>query len=148
MTVRITTVCLGNICRSPIAQAVLAEELADLGVVVDSMGTGGWHVGADADPRARAALRRAGYELEHAARQATAGELAGSEIVLAMDQQNLADLHAMGVQAALIRSFDPAAGDLDVPDPYYGTEDDFDEVVAMIRATVPGLRAHVIATRT
>jgi protein-tyrosine phosphatase len=86
--------------------------------------------------------------LEHAARQATAGELAGSEIVLAMDQQNLADLHAMGVQAALIRSFDPAAGDLDVPDPYYGTEDDFDEVVAMIRATVPGLRAHVIATRT
>ena len=61
MTLRVTTVCLGNICRSPIAAAVLASELADLDVEVDSMGTGHWHIGQDADPRALDALARAGY---------------------------------------------------------------------------------------
>lgn len=143
MTARITAVCLGNICRSPIAAAVLAEELADLDVVVDSMGTGGWHVGEDADPRARAALQRAGYDLEHSARQATAAALAGADLVLAMDAANLRELRRMGVDAVLIRSFDPAADDAEVPDPYYGSAADFDEVVAMVRASVPGLRAHL-----
>ncbi len=145
MTIRITTVCLGNICRSPIAAAVLAEELADLDVEVDSMGTGGWHVGQNADPRARAALTRAGYELEHSARQASGVALADSDLVLAMDSSNRSDLARMGVEAVLIRSFDPAADDLEVPDPYYGSASDFDEVVTMIQATVPGIRAHVTA---
>lgn len=143
MTIRVTTVCLGNICRSPIAAAVLAEELADLGVVVDSMGTGGWHIGEDADPRARAALNRAGYDLSHSARQASGAALSDADLVLAMDAANLRDLRRMGVDAVLIRSFDPAAEDSEVPDPYYGSEADFDEVVAMVRATVPGLRAHL-----
>ncbi len=143
MTIRITTVCLGNICRSPIAAAVLASELADLDVEVDSMGTGGWHVGQDADPRARAALIRAGYELEHSARQASGAALADSDLVLAMDASNRADLARMGVEAFLIRSFDPHAEDLEVPDPYYGSASDFDEVVTMIKATVPGIREHV-----
>lgn len=143
MTTRITTVCLGNICRSPIAAAVLAAELRDLDVVVDSMGTAGWHVGGDADPRAHAALRRAGYSLEHRARQASAGALAPSHLVLAMDTENLDDLRDLGVDAVLIRSFDPDADGPDVPDPYYGSERGFDEVVTMVRATVPGIRRHV-----
>lgn len=143
MTTRITTVCLGNICRSPIAAAVLAAELADLDVEVDSMGTGGWHVGHGADPRALAALARAGYDLDHIARQADRRVLADSQLVLAMDRENLRDLQALGVQAVLIRSFDPQADAPDVPDPYYGTDDDFDAVVAMVRATIPGLRAHL-----
>ncbi len=143
MTIRITTVCLGNICRSPIAAAVLAAELADLDVEVDSLGTGGWHVGDGADPRAIAALARAGYGIEHSARQATAETLADSDLVLAMDAENLADLQALGVDAVLIRDFDPASAGEDVPDPYYGSPADFDDVVQMIRATVPGLRAHV-----
>jgi protein-tyrosine phosphatase len=143
MTVRITTVCLGNICRSPIAAAVLGAELADLDVEVDSMGTGGWHAGDPADPRALAALERAGYELEHVARQASPQSLADTDLVLAMDSDNLHDLRAMGVDAVLIRDFDPRAHSPDVPDPYYGTAGDFDEVLAMIRATVPGLRAHL-----
>jgi protein-tyrosine phosphatase len=140
MTVRITTVCLGNICRSPIAAAVLAAELADLDVEVDSMGTAGWHVGRDADPRATAALARAGYTLDHTARQASAAALAHSDLVLAMDSDNAADLSQLGVNAVLIRSFDPAADGADVPDPYYGSPEDFDDVVTMIQATVVGVR--------
>lgn len=143
MTIRITTVCLGNICRSPIAAAVLADELGDLDVEVDSMGTGGWHVGDGADPRATAALARAGYSSEHTARQASPQALAGSSLVLAMDAANLRDLQRMGVQARLLRTFDPTAEDTEVPDPYYGTADDFDEVVAMVQAAVPGIRAHL-----
>jgi protein-tyrosine phosphatase len=140
---RITTVCLGNICRSPIAAAVLAAELADLDVDVDSVGTGGWHVGDGADPRAVAALARAGYDLDHVARQADAELLAGADLVLAMDADNLQDLQAMGISAVLIRDFDPRARGCDVPDPYYGSAADFDQVVAMVRAAVPGLRAHL-----
>lgn len=140
---RITTVCLGNICRSPIAAAVLAAELADLDVEVDSLGTGGWHVGDGADPRALAALQRAGYDLDHVARQASADVLADSDLVLAMDADNLADLRAMGVDAVLIRDFDPAAVGQDVPDPYFGGEAGFDEVVEMIQATVAGVRARL-----
>ncbi|MFN8183856.1 MAG: low molecular weight protein-tyrosine-phosphatase [Candidatus Nanopelagicales bacterium] len=143
MTIRITTVCLGNICRSPIAAAVLAEELADLDVEVDSMGTGGWHVGEGADPRASAALARAGYDLDHTARQATPRLLADSDLVLAMDAANQRDLRRMGVAAVLLRTFDPGADDDEVPDPYYGTAHDFDEVVAMVQAAVPGVRAHL-----
>lgn len=145
MTVRVTTVCLGNICRSPIAQAVLAAELRGLDIDVDSMGTGGWHIGSDADPRARAALQRAGYSLQHSARQTTASSLAGADLVLAMDQSNLHDLRAMGVEAVLIRTFDPATDELDVPDPYYGDDADFDAVVAMIRNTISGVRDHLAA---
>lgn len=140
---RITAVCLGNICRSPIAAAVLAAELSDLDVEVDSMGTGGWHVGNGADPRAMAALERAGYALDHVARQASPAVLADSDLVLAMDQANLADVNEMGVDAVLIRTFDPQADGLDVEDPYYGRDADFDEVVRVIQATVPGLRVHV-----
>lgn len=143
MTTRITTVCLGNICRSPIAAAVLAAELADLDVEVDSLGTGGWHVGEGADPRAIAALQRAGYDLEHTARQASADVLADSDLVLAMDSDNLEFLQALGVDAVLIRDFDPRGVGEDVPDPYYGTFAEFDEVVEMVQATVPGLRAHL-----
>ncbi|MCU0278011.1 MAG: protein tyrosine phosphatase [Candidatus Nanopelagicales bacterium] len=140
MTVRITTVCLGNICRSPIAAAVLAAELADLDVEVDSMGTAGWHVGRGADPRALEALARAGYALDHTARQASAAALAHSDLVLAMDSENADDLRQLGVHAVLIRSFDPAADGVDVPDPYYGSSEDFDDVVTMIQASVAGVR--------
>ena len=138
--VRVTTVCLGNICRSPIAAAILAEELSDLGVEVDSYGTAGYHVGRGADPRAMAALERAGYSLDHRARQASAVALADSDLVLAMDSTNLADLRAMGVDAVLILDL---AGGGDVPDPYYGDDADFDEVVASIQAAVPGVRDYV-----
>ena len=107
------------------------------------MGTGAWHVGEDADPRARAALARSGYELEHRARQASMSALADTHLVLAMDSANLRDLTAMGVESVLIRTFDPDADDVDVPDPYYGDAVGFDEVVAMIQSAASGVRAYV-----
>lgn len=143
MTTRITTVCLGNICRSPIAAAILATELADLDVEVDSLGTGGWHVGEGAHPQALAALARAGYDLDHVARQASPELLADSDLVLAMDTDNQAALRAIGVDAPLIRDFDPRSVGEDVPDPYYGIAEDYDEVVEMVRAAVPGVRAYL-----
>ena len=87
--------------------------------------------------------KRQGYASEHTARQASPQALAGSNLVLAMDAANLRDLQRMGVQARLLRTFDPTAEDTEVPDPYYGTADDFDEVVAMVQAAVPGIRAHL-----
>lgn len=143
MTVRITVVCLGNICRSPIGEAVLRRELSDLDVAVDSVGTGGWHVGENADPRARAALARAGYHLEHRARKAQAADLAAADLILAMDRSNLSGVHDLIGRAdrvLLIRSFDPDADRDEVPDPYYGSDRDFDDVVAMVQATSAGVR--------
>lgn len=158
---RVTAVCLGNICRSPMTQAVLTTYVDDAGlgdrVVVDSAGTGGWHIGEDADPRALATLRSAGYDLDHAARQYhrdwfAPGHAAYGDLVLAMDSSNYADLIAMApdAQAArrvrMLRSFDPSmAGipdgdpELDVPDPYYGRTDGFATVLEMIEAAAAGL---------
>ena len=152
---RVTAVCSGNICRSPIAEVVLrdAVERAGLGdaVVVDSAGIGGWHVGDPADPRSLAVLRRHGYDgSSHRVQQITAGWFEqgappAPDLLLAMDSSHDADLRrlAPGAEVALIRSFDPAATDLDVPDPYYGTTADFSDVLAMIEAATPGVIAHL-----
>jgi protein-tyrosine phosphatase len=148
---RVTTVCSGNICRSPIAEVVLrdAVERAGLGhaVVVDSAGIGGWHVGEPADPRALDTLRRHGYDgSAHRVRQITADwfdDAAPPDLLLAMDATHLRDLQRLAPHAdvALMRAFDTGLGaddDLDVPDPYYGSTRDFDAVLAMIEAATPG----------
>ncbi|HEY1119305.1 MAG TPA: low molecular weight protein-tyrosine-phosphatase, partial [Acidimicrobiales bacterium] len=119
-------VCLGNICRSPMADVVLAERLADAGlddrVSVGSSGTGGWHVGDPMDRRAAATLTAAGYDAtRHRARQWGSGEDAdAADLVLAMDAQNLADLGGPTDRVRLFRDFDPVDPGSDVPDPYYG----------------------------
>jgi protein-tyrosine phosphatase len=117
-------------------------------VVVESAGTGDWHVGADADPRALAALRRAGYDLRHAARQFDRAWFADRDLVVALDADNLADLQALAPDPAtagrirLVRSYDPALDpgtDLDVPDPYYGGDAGFDRVLHMLETACRGL---------
>jgi protein-tyrosine phosphatase len=148
---RICLVCLGNICRSPIAAVVLTQrvEQAGLPVRVDSAGTGDWHIGEQADHRARAALARAGYDgEEHRARQFDRSWFADRDLVLALDETNLADLRRLAPdddtrsRLRLLRSFDPtAAGDLAVPDPYWGGDADFDEVLAVVERAVDGLVA-------
>jgi protein-tyrosine phosphatase len=149
-TPRVAFVCLGNICRSPMAAAVTVHRAAERGmpVVVDSAGTAGWHVGADADPRTAAELRRRGVPLLHTARRFTASDFGRFDLVLAMDRSNAADLRALAPTAAdrarvrLLREFDPAAvaaGDLEVPDPYHGGDDGFARVYEMIDAAVLGL---------
>jgi protein-tyrosine phosphatase len=143
-------VCSGNICRSPIGEQVLRSAITDAGlddqVRVSSAGTGDWHVGQGANQRAVRVLRAAGYRTDHRARQITAGELAGIDLVLAADRGHLRDLRRMTsdhTKIALLRSFDPDADDDEVPDPYYGPDSGFDEVLAMTQAAVPGVVAEI-----
>jgi protein-tyrosine phosphatase len=131
--VRIAVVCLGNICRSPMAAAVLRHKLAEAGladqVTVSSAGTGDWHIGAPADRRARAALRARGYSDEHRARQFAPADFADHDLVLGMDAANIRDLRRLAPSDAVeIRLFDTA----DVPDPYYGDAAEFDAALDQI----------------
>ncbi len=153
--VRICFVCLGNICRSPMAESVLrqrvtAADLADI-VVVDSAGTGAWHVGGPADERARRTLLTHGYDAEsHVARQFTAESFAHYDLVLVLDRDIFADLNALAPdddsasKLQMFRAYDDAAldaGTLDVPDPYYGGQAGFDDVLALIERAADGLVA-------
>jgi protein-tyrosine phosphatase len=152
-TVRICLVCLGNICRSPMAAAVLRRRLQDAGlseaVTVESAGTGGWHVGGPADPRTVAALRGRGLNADdHVARQFTRHSFADYELILALDRDNLAELHLLAPDDAsrdkiqMLRAYDSlalASGDLDVHDPYYGGDDGFARALDQIEPAVDGL---------
>jgi protein-tyrosine phosphatase len=152
-TLRICLVCLGNICRSPMAAAVLRRQLEDAGldqaVTVESAGTGGWHVGGPADPRTLAALRHRGLVADdHRARQFTQALFADYDLILAMDRDNLAELHRLAPDHAsrdklqMLRAYDPlalASGDLDVHDPYYGEDDGFARALDEIEPAVDGL---------
>ncbi|MEY3071957.1 MAG: hypothetical protein RLZZ353_153 [Actinomycetota bacterium] len=156
--VRLLTVCLGNICRSPTAEAALVEAAAAAGLAVEvrSAGTGDWHVGHPPDPRMRAAAERVGLRLDGVAETVTAEALAEADLVLAMDRTNLADVRRVAAAAGvttrieLFRTYDPepaavrgAAAD-EVPDPYYGDEGGFDEVVAMCRRTAGAVIAALV----
>ncbi len=153
---RITVVCLGNICRSPIGEAVLRARIAEAGladrVVVDSAGTGDWHLGQGANPRALDVLDAAGYPHDHVARQIAPHWFEGVDLVLAMDEANYADLQLMmagddtGTELRMMRSYDPALAhltephpDLSVPDPYHGGPEDFVEVLHMIEKAADGI---------
>lgn len=151
--VTVCFVCLGNICRSPTAEALLRRRLEDRGVghlvVVESAGTGDWHVGDPPDPRARAEGHRRGIAVDGAARQFQPEDFQRFEMVLAMDRNNAADLRilapddASAAKVRLLREFDPAADGLDVPDPYYGGEDHFAETFEIVDRAVEGLILHL-----
>lgn len=146
----IVFVCTGNICRSPMAEIIFADALRREGLAdrvrVSSAGTGDWHVGNPADPRTIKALRRAGYACEHVAAQLSAQHLS-ADLLVALDSGHLTALRRLvrdPQRVVLMRSFDRAAGrTLDVPDPYYGGEHGFDDVLSMVHAAVPGLLAWV-----
>ena len=154
MVVRVCFVCLGNICRSPTAEAVFrkrVEEASLRGAIeIDSAGTGSWHVGEPPDGRARAAGRARGFEVGGRARQFVASDFARFDWVLAMDRSNLRALHdlAPSLEARekvhLLRVFDvKSASGAEVPDPYYGGERGFDEVIDICEAACAGLLAEV-----
>lgn len=154
MPYRVTFVCTGNICRSPMAEWVLRHRVEEEGldVEVDSSGTGGWHVGDEADARTVAALDRAGYRSAHIARQFEPGWFGRYDLIVALDEGHLRALRAMAPDGEargkirLLREFDPDAGpDLDVPDPYYGGRADFDLVLEQVEAAVPGLLEEIRA---
>ncbi|MFF5210991.1 low molecular weight protein-tyrosine-phosphatase [Streptosporangium sp. NPDC000396] len=152
MSYRICVVCMGNICRSPMAEVVLRKTLADHGldglVTVDSAGTGGWHQGDPMDERAAAMLADHGYDgSAHRARQFLRDWYGQVDLVLAMDRENLRALRRLapdGADVRLFRSFDPAAPeDAEVPDPYYGGREDFADVLEMVEAASEGLAKHL-----
>lgn len=142
----VSVVCTGNICRSPIGEQMLRAALVDAGldqaVRVSSAGTGNWHVGYPADRQAQAALRRAGFGTDHRAHQITEDELQTVDLVLAADRGHQLILRRMTPdpdKVQLLRSFDPDATGDEVPDPYQGPDSEFDDVVAMTAAAIPGV---------
>ncbi|MFM2163357.1 MAG: hypothetical protein RLZZ383_2869 [Pseudomonadota bacterium] len=146
MTRRVLFVCLGNICRSPAAEGVLRAQLVARGldgaVEVDSAGTGGWHAGQLADPRMRAAAARRGLALTHRARQLRVEDLNAFDEVLVMDDDNLANVALLGgggAHRARVQKFsDFAPPATHVPDPYYGSEADFESVLDLLERATQG----------
>ncbi|MNQ95214.1 Low molecular weight protein-tyrosine-phosphatase YfkJ [compost metagenome] len=144
---RILFVCLGNICRSPTAEAVLRHKLRELGlegVEVDSAGTGDWHVGKPPDSRTRQAAQLRGYDLSALrGRQVCAGDFRRFDLILAMDNSNLEQLRRMSPDGAMaeldlfLRRYDLAPDE--VPDPYYGGEEGFERVLDLLEQACDGL---------
>ena len=149
---RILFVCLGNICRSPTAEAVLrslaAREAPELPLEVDSAGTADYHVGQPPDPRTRAAAARRGYDLSALrARTVEAGDFERFDLILAMDRENLQALKRRAPSHAherlrLFLEFAPDSPE-DVPDPYYGGTKGFEEVLDLVETASRGLLAHL-----
>ncbi len=141
---RLLFVCLGNICRSPIAEGVFAHLAAQAGMsdlfAVDSAGTGAWHIGDPPDPRAVAAAARRGIDLSaQRARQLRAGDFGAFDLLLAMDKDNRSELliRAPGEHSGKVRLFldgAPELGVCEVPDPYYGGGNGFEEVLDLAEA--------------
>jgi protein-tyrosine phosphatase len=151
-------VCLGNICRSPLAEAVFRAMVESTGLAgrfdIDSAGTSNYHTGEAPDPRTVDVAKRHGIRVEHVARQVTARDLDRFDYVLAMDRENLRKLeratggYAGRAEVQLLRSFDPdAVDDLEVPDPYFGGPRGFEDVHAMVERACRALLDHIRAER-
>lgn len=153
---RVVFVCLGNICRSPIAEVVTRRLAADAGladrIVVSSAGTGDWHIGERADPRTLEVLASHGYDgSSHRARQFQPDWFADHDLVVAMDETNLATLRRLApdeearAKVRLLLSFDPAATSTEVADPYYGGSGGFDHVLVTVERACRALLDEVVA---
>ena len=157
MAARVLFVCLGNICRSPTAEGVMRRLVAESGhdgeVVVDSAGTAGWHEGDPPDRRSQHEAAGRGLDLSGLrGRQVRAHDFERFDLLLAMDADNQRELLRLAPDDAargkvrLLREFDPeavAAGDLEVPDPYYGGPDGFADVYDAIERACRGLLSHL-----
>lgn len=154
MPVRVCFVCLGNICRSPTAEAamrqlVATERLSDA-IEIESAGTGDWHVGEPPDRRARAAAKRRGLDITGRARRFIPKDFERFEYVVAMDRHNYRDLVDLAPdetarrRVRLFRDFDPdGPRNADVPDPYYGDGDGFETVLDICTSSCRGLLSHI-----
>lgn len=144
-------VCLGNICRSPTAEVILRQQAKQQGfsLLVDSAGTGSWHIGEAPDKRSQRHAKQRGYGDEMCtltARQIQLDDFFKFDLILAMDKQNLADLQTMLqkitssqqqkiADLALFSQFDPIFPAQAVPDPYYGNDSDFQRVIDQIESS-------------
>jgi protein-tyrosine phosphatase len=143
-------VCLGNICRSPVAEGIFHDMVvkASLDIEVDSAGTASYHIGELADKRSRMVSEQRGIKLTHRARAFVKEDFDRFDYILAMDKQNLANIlklqppHSKAV-VKLMRDFDPKHKGAEVPDPYYGEMDGFIEVFDMLEECCAGLLNHI-----
>jgi protein-tyrosine phosphatase len=150
---KILFVCLGNICRSPTAEGVTrvlaASEAPELVLELDSAGTAAYHAGSAPDARTVAAAARRGYQISHLrARVVTPEDFAAFDLILAMDQENLAVLRRRAPVAAqqrlkLFLEFAPEQERREVPDPYYGGPNGFEDVLDLTEAAARGLLAYL-----
>lgn len=147
---RIAFICSGNICRSPSADVVLERLLAEAGltdrVEVVSGGIGDWHVGNPMDSRSAGALSARGYDPSpHRAQQVQANWFGRDDVLFAMDESHRIDLARLGDSShvRLFGDFDPETPGVEVPDPYYGGRDGFEEVLDMIERTCRALVPHI-----
>lgn len=149
--VRVLFVCLGNICRSPMAEGVLRVKAQDAGLALDvaSSGTGDWHVGEAPDLRAQEAAAARGYDIsELRGRQVTRTDFSRFDYLLAMDRKNLAHLQHLAPTSfngtlRLFLDYAPDAPLREVPDPYFGGEDGFAPVLDLIEEAADGLIRHL-----
>jgi protein-tyrosine phosphatase len=154
---RILFVCLGNICRSPLAEAVFRHLARDRGVdhlfEIDSAGTSGYHSGSPPDRRSTATARARGVEVAGRSRQLTADDLARFDYVVAMDAENRGEIEALRARAGgrarvhLLREWDPEGPGGDVPDPYYGGARGFEEVHDIVERSCAALLDHLLRER-
>ena len=148
MTVRLLFVCLGNICRSPTAEAVARTKLKGMPFEIDSAGTGAWHKGDPPDPRSVRAGEARGYDFSgQTARQVIPADFFLFDHIIAMDRSNLEHLRAMHPEGAraqlhMMMDFSHQSAGQDVPDPYYGN-DGFDQVITLIEGAMSGIAAQL-----
>lgn len=146
--VNVLFVCMGNICRSPIAQGVFedlvrAEGLGD-DISVDSAGTGSWHIGDPPDPRARDSAKKRGYDLEsQRARKITPEDCGKFDHILVMDEENYRTVSALcgrsGSRVRLLLDYAPESGAREVPDPYFGGSAGFEHALDLVESATKGL---------
>lgn len=147
--IRLLFVCLGNICRSPVAECVFRAQVEARGVAhrfeIDSAGTSGYHDGNPPDARSRETARLRGVEVTGKSRKLESVDLERFDYIIVMDRENLANTLPLrkasnsAVQVRRLREWDPEPGDGDVPDPYYGGPEGFDEAHDIIERSCAAL---------
>lgn len=149
MTVRVLTVCAGNICRSPAAATAIRDAAARNGidVEVDSAGTGAWNLGSPPHPQSVAAGARVGLEIEDRARRIIAADFDRFDMIVVMDRANLRDVVNLApgledrAKVRLFRTFDPETDDDEIPDPFGGSDEDYDVMMCQVNVSAAGLVA-------
>lgn len=153
---RLLFVCLGNICRSPAAEAIMSQLLENVGqsdTICDSAGTSSFHQGEKPDKRMRAALEARGYRYRSVSRPVTPQDFYDFDLILAMDRQNQADLKRMCPESHLAQKiklmceFRQDKSVTEVPDPYYGGTEGFDHVIDLLEEACRGLWAFLQSRR-
>lgn len=148
-------VCLGNICRSPLAEAVFRQLVVEAGLEsrfrIDSAGTSGYHDGDPPDARTAQVAARRGVDVAGASRQVRSEDVASFDYLIVMDAENLRAVERLVARGAseaevrLLRDFDPEADEgRDVPDPYFGGPDGFENVHDMVERSARGLLEHLV----